>query len=368
MDNRADALIIGAGVVGLACAKALAQRGLNVIVAERNPRAGQETSSRNSGVIHSGIYYPTGSLKARLCVAGRDQLYAYCQERDIMHRRCGKLVVAQAPQLDQLQSLLKRALANGVNDLQYLTAAEVAKLEPAVRCTAALLSPSTGIIDVHEYVLALQADIDTAHGLIAFNTELISAHGYGDRIVAELRSINEVTELDCRFLVNCAGLHAIDLLRKIDDYPADRGHQAYFAKGNYFSCHGFKPFKHLVYPMPTEASLGLHATLDLDGTTRFGPDVEWVEELDYRVDAARDPAFYASIREYWPNLPDGALQPAFAGIRPKLVGAGKTAADFLIEGWNEHGVVGLVNLLGIESPGLTSSLAIAEEVAQRLLS
>jgi len=367
MDNGADALIIGAGVVGLACARALAQRGLHVVVAERHAKAGQEASSRNSGVVHSGIYYPTASLKARLCVAGRDQLYTFCRERSIAHQRCGKLIVAQALQLEQLQALHKRALANGVSDLKYLTAADVKELEPAVRCTAALLSPSTGIIDVHEYMLALQADIEAAHGIVAFNTEFIHASRRGDQIVARLRSVDELAELGCRYMVNCTGLHAVDLLKRIEDYPNDRGHRSYYAKGNYFSCHGPKPFKHLVYPMPNEAGLGVHATFDLDGTTRFGPDVEWVDELDYRVDPARDRNFYAAIREYWPELPDDSLVPAYAGIRPKLVGAGQVAADFLIEGPSENGISGLINLLGIESPGLTSSLAIAEEVARRLL-
>lgn len=366
MENGADALIVGAGVIGLACARALAQRGLAVVVAERNPRAGQETSSRNSGVIHSGIYYPTGSLKARLCVAGRDQLYAFCRERDIAHRRCGKLVVAQATQIEQLKVLHEKARANGVDDLEYLSAAQAAELEPAVRCESALLSPSTGIVDAHEYMLALQADIEAGGGILAFDTELVGARGHGDGIVARLRSHDEETEVACRYLVNCAGLHAIELLRRVEGYPADGRHRGHFAKGNYFTCHGVKPFRHLVYPMPTEASLGLHATLDLDGTTRFGPDVEWVSEIDYRVDAGRDRLFYASIREYWPGLPEGALQPAYAGIRPKLVGPGQAAADFLIEGPDKNGIPGLINLLGIESPGLTSSLAIGDEVARRL--
>jgi L-2-hydroxyglutarate oxidase LhgO len=368
MDNGADALIIGAGVVGLACARALAQRGLAVVVAERHPRAGQETSSRNSGVIHSGIYYPTGSLKATLCVAGRQRLYAYCEARGIEHRRCGKLIVAQASQVDQLRSLHAKAIANGVDDLAFLSSAEAAQLEPAVRCTAALLSPSTGIIDAHEYMLALLADIEAAQGVVAFNTELVRARVRGDGFVARLRSLDEESDFACRYLVNCAGLQAIDLLERVDGYPAHRMRRAYFAKGNYFTCRGVKPFRHLVYPMPTEASLGLHATLDLDGTTRFGPDVEWVDELDYRVDAARGASFYASIRQYWPDLPDGALQPSYAGIRPKLVGAGQVAADFVIEGPEENGIPGLVNLLGIESPGLTSSLAIGDEVARRLSS
>ena len=230
-----------------------------------------------------------------------------------------------------------------------------------------MLSPSRGIIDVHEYLMALVADIEGSAGIVAFNTEFLRAEHRGERTVAILRSVGELTELDCRYLVNCAGLDAVELLSKIDGYPRDHGHRLHYAKGNYFTCQGARPFTHLIYPMPTQASLGLHATLDLDGSTRFGPDVEWVDEIDYRVDPARAPAFYSSIREYWPELPDGALQPAYAGVRPKRVGPESPAADFLIEGPAEHGVAGLLNLIGIESPGLTSSLAIADEVALRLL-
>jgi L-2-hydroxyglutarate oxidase LhgO len=362
MENGADALVIGAGVVGLACARALVKKGLDVVVVERHARLGEETSSRNSGVIHSGIYYPNASLKARLCVAGRERLYAYCAERDILHRRCGKLIVAQADQVAALKALHRKALDNGVSDVSLISAAEVRELEPAVRCAAAMLSPSTGIVDVHEYMLSLQADLEAAGGIVAFNTMLAGASRDGDRFEVILRSGAEDSRLACRHLVNCAGLDAVSLLAKVDGYPAGR-HRAWFAKGNYFSCRGAKPFRRLVYPMPNEAGLGIHATLDLSGQTRFGPDVEWVDTPDYRVDAARAADFYASIREYWPGLPDGALQPDYAGIRPKRVGPDSPAADFLIEGPSTHGVPGLVNLLGIESPGLTSSLAIADEVA-----
>jgi len=366
MESGADALIVGAGVVGLACAAALARAGKSVIVAERHGRAGEETSSRNSGVIHSGIYYPTASLKARLCVAGRQRLYAYCEERDITHRRCGKLVVAQSDQVEALRALQRKAHDNDVADVELLTAPEARELEPAVRCAAALLSPSTGIIDVHEYMLALEADIEESQGILAFNTEFLHASIGHEGIVATLQSSGELTEIGCRYLVNSAGLGAVALLARIEGYPPDHGHRTYLAKGNYYSCGGLKPFRHLIYPMPNEASLGLHATLDLDGSTRFGPDVEWVDRIDYRVDGGREQGFYASIREYWPALPDGVLQPAYSGIRPKRVGPGEAAADFLIEGPEQHGVPGLVNLLGIESPGLTSSLAIGAEVLSRL--
>jgi len=360
MENGADALVIGAGVVGLACARALARRGLEVLVVERHARLGEETSSHNSGVIHSGIYYPTGSLKARLCVAGRERLYAYCAERDILHRRCGKLIVAQADQIAILETLHRKALDNGVSDVSLISGAEARALEPAVRCAAAMLSPSTGIVDVHEYMTSLHADLEAADGIVAFNAVLAGARRDGERFEVALRSGAEASSVACRFLINSAGLDAIPLLSQIDGYPEGR-HRAWFAKGNYFSCQGAKPFRHLVYPMPNEAGLGIHATLDLAGQTRFGPDVEWVDAPNYRVDAARATDFYASIREYWPGLPDGALQPDFAGVRPKRVGPDSPAADFLLEGPAAHGVPGLVNLLGIESPGLTSSLAIADE-------
>jgi L-2-hydroxyglutarate oxidase LhgO len=368
MENGADAVIVGAGLVGLACARALAKAGLSVVVVERHARAGEETSSRNSGVIHSGIYYPAGSLKARLCVTGRQMLYAYCRERDIIHRRCGKLVVAKADQVEQLKLLRSKAHANGVTDVELLSEATARSLEPSVKCAAALLSPSTGIVDVHEYMLALIADIEAAGGILSFNTEFAGATTRDSGIVSSLRSGGETTDFGSRILVNAAGLRAVELLKYIDGYPSGQGHITWYAKGNYFNCQGVKPFTHLIYPMPNEASLGLHATLDLDGSTRFGPDVEWVGAIDYRVDPARAASFYASIREYWPALPDGALQPAYAGIRPKRVGPDSAAADFLIEGQAEHGVAGLLNLIGIESPGLTSSLAIAEEVSRRLLS
>lgn len=361
-----DALVVGAGVVGLACARAAARRGLSVVLVERHARAGEETSSRNSGVIHSGIYYPTASLKARLCVSGRERLYAYCSEREIPHRRCGKLVVAQAAQVDALRALAGKARANGVTDFELLNQDEAKELEPAVRCAAALHVPCTGIIDVHEYMQALEGDLAAADGVVAYGTEFLGTARHDDGFVARLRGAGEVSELRCRRLVNSAGLSAVALLECIEGYPLARGHRAWYAKGNYFSCRGTKPFRHLVYPMPTDAGLGVHATLDLDGRTRFGPDVEWVDAIAYEVDASREASFYASIREYLPGLPDGALEPAYAGVRPKRVGPGAAAADFLIEGPADHGIPGLVNLIGIESPGLTSSLAIGDEVTRLL--
>jgi L-2-hydroxyglutarate oxidase LhgO len=361
-----DVMVIGAGVVGLAVARALALAGREVIVVERHRLPGQETSSRNSGVIHSGIYYPHDSLKARLCVHGRELLYEFCAARGIAHSRCGKLIVAQSDQVAALEKLEGKGRENGVKDLAWLSAEEVRELEPAVRCAAGLWSPSTGIVDVHEYITALVADIEAHDGTVVYGSELQRVQVKTGGFVATLSSDNQTDAFECRTLINSAGLGAIDLLRRIDGYPADRLRTAWYAKGNYFVCHGVRPFRHLVYPMPNEAGLGVHATLDLDGTTRFGPDVEWIDGVEYAVDARRAADFYAAIREYWPGLPDGCLQPGYAGVRPKLVGAGAPAADFVIESSEAHGIPGLVNLLGIESPGLTSSLALAETVVSRV--
>jgi L-2-hydroxyglutarate oxidase LhgO len=360
--HNVDTIVIGAGAVGLAVARALATAGHEVIVVERHARIGEETSSRNSGVIHSGIYYPKNSLKARLCVRGRQLLYEYCRERRIAHQKCGKLIVAQPSQISALRELHARAAANGVGDLEWLSGEQVRALEPEVRCAAGLFSPSTGIIDVHEYMNALLADIESARGQVVTRTRFVRGQSTGSTFTVELDCDGELLAMTCATLVNSAGLDAVNVLGLITGYPAGSVRKAHYAKGNYFVCHGSRPFKHLVYPMPNEAGLGVHATLDLDGTTRFGPDVEWIEQLDYSVDAQRGESFYAAIREYWPTLPDGALQPGYAGIRPKLVGADGKAADFVVESEQQHGVPGLVNLLGIESPGLTASLALGELV------
>jgi len=366
MSNQSqfDALVVGAGIVGVAAARALALRGLSVAVLERHQRAGEETSARNSGVIHSGIYYPRNSLKARLCLEGRELLYQYCDARHVSHRRVGKLIVAQAAQIDALRALMARGLENGVHDLEWLTAAQAHEMEPLVRCEAAILSPSTGILDVHELLTAMVGDLESASGMVITRTEVTGAAATADGFQVRMRDDEE--GVTARLLINAAGLNAVGMLGHIEGYPRQLLREAFYAKGNYFSCTA-RPFSRLVYPMPGEAGLGVHATLDLDGRTRFGPDVEWVGSLGYDVDAARGDAFYESIREYWPGLPDGALQPDYAGIRPKLVGPRAAAADFVIEGPADHGVPGLVNLLGIESPGLTSSLAIASYVASMLL-
>lgn len=359
-----EAAVIGGGVVGLAVGRALAMQGVETLVLERHTRPGQETTSRNSGVIHSGIYYPAGSLKAALCVRGRELLYRFCEERGVRYQRCGKIIVAGDAQVAALHALHQRAIGNGVLDLEVLDRAQVALLEPAVVCAAGLLSPSTGIIDVHELLLALLADLEAHGGTLLLQSSVTALKTTGDGIVIQVDSGGTTSELQCRWLVNCAGLSAPQVLRLIDGYPPQRLRPAFYAKGNYFACQGVRPFKRLVYPMPNEAGLGVHATLDLDGTTRFGPDVEWVAEPDYRVDPQRAESFYAAIREYWPDIPTGSLQPAYAGVRPKLVGPGSAAGDFEIEGPAAHGVAGLINLLGIESPGLTSSLALAERVAR----
>jgi L-2-hydroxyglutarate oxidase LhgO len=359
-----EAAVVGAGVVGLAVARELAAAGFEPLILERNGRIGEETSSRNSGVIHSGIYYPPGGLKARLCARGREETYAYCAARGIAHRRCGKLVVAQESQVGALRRLHAQGNANGVPDLQWLDADAVRRLEPGVRCAAALHSPHTGIVDVHELMLALQADCESAGATVVLRSPVERLRAVDTGI--ELTVGGEVAErIVARRVVNAAGLGAIDVARRTEGYPAERLPGEYFAKGHYFSVGG-RPFGRLVYPMPNDAGLGIHATVDLDGSVKFGPDVQWVDRLDYTVPAERSGAFYAAIREYWPGLPDGALSPAYAGIRPKIAGPGEPAADFVIEGPTDHGIGGLVNLFGIESPGLTAALALGAQVAAML--
>jgi L-2-hydroxyglutarate oxidase LhgO len=367
--EQVDAVVIGAGVVGLAVGRALALSGREVLVLESENAIGTGTSSRNSEVIHAGIYYPAGSLKARLCVRGKGLLYAYCAERGVAHQRLGKLIVATRPeQVLALNGILAKAAANGVHDLQKLTAAQAQALEPALACEAALLSPSTGVVDSHGYMLALQGDMENAGGLLA----LVSPVQHiglkkGTPTHPILVRTQDGTELACQVLVNAAGLNAVALARGMDGLahssPAQALPQAYFAKGNYFTLAGKAPFSRLIYPVPEAAGLGVHLTLDLGGQAKFGPDVQWVDDpADLQVDPRRGDAFYAEVRQYWPDLPDGALQAGYAGIRPKINAPHEAAADFMIQGPAQHGVPGLVNLLGIESPGLTSSLAIADEV------
>ena len=363
-----DCVVVGAGVVGLACARALAQAGRDVVVLEAASAIGTETSSRNSEVIHAGLYYPPGSLKAESCLQGRRRLYAYCAERGIAHRRCGKLVVAcDDGEVPRLEALLANGLTNGVEGLDWLGPGEVADLEPALTCRAALLSRETGILDSHAYMLALQGDLEEAGGMIAFGTRVAGGAVTADGIAlraADSRGVE--THLLARSVVTSAGLHADRLLACLDGFPADHLPTLSYAKGSYFTYSGRSPFRHLVYPVPEAAGLGVHITLDLGGQLRFGPDVEWTATLDYAVDPARADGFYAAVRRYWPGLPDGTIQPGYAGIRPKLAPRGAPARDFLIQGPETHAVPGLVNLLGIESPGLTASLDLADRVARVL--
>lgn len=363
--DQVDCVVVGAGVVGLAVARALALAGREVLVLEAAEGIGTETSSRNSEVIHAGIYYPKGSLMARACVAGKHKLYAYCAERGVPYRNCGKLIVAtNEAEAGQLASIQARAAANGVGDLKLISAEEAKALEPAVACTAALLSPSTGIIDSHSYMLSLQGDAENAGAMFVFHAPVLSGRLLPEG-GAEL-SIGgaEPMELRCDLLINAAGLHAPALARKLEGMPADKVPQAFFAKGNYFTLTGRSPFTHLIYPVPVPGGLGTHLTLDLGGQAKFGPDVEWIDHIDYEVNPARGESFYAAIRRYWPGLPDGALQPGYSGIRPKIVGPGQPGQDFVIQGPADHGKKGLVNLFGIESPGLTASLALGEMVVE----
>ena len=370
--EQVDTVVIGAGVVGLAVARALALQGREVMVLEAADAFGTGTSARNSEVIHAGIYYPAGSLKARLCVQGKQMLYDYCAERGIAHQRCGKLIVAtSADQVDELRAIQQRAAANGVHDLRLLTRAEAQALEPSLQCHAALLSPSTGIVDSHGLMLSLLGDLEQAGGLLAVNSEVKSLAALEDKAQAAIKMEvfggEESTELIARQVVNAAGLHAPALGARTQGLDLRHVPQAHFAKGNYFTLSGRAPFSRLIYPVPEPGGLGVHLTLDLGGQAKFGPDVQWVDSPhDLEVDAARGNAFYAEVRRYWPELRDGALQPGYAGIRPKISAPGEPAADFVIQGPREHGVPGLVNLFGIESPGLTSCLALGAATVEAL--
>jgi L-2-hydroxyglutarate oxidase LhgO len=360
--DRIDCVVVGAGVIGLAVARRLAQAGREVIIVEATEAIGTVTSSRNSEVIHAGIYYPAASLMARMCVSGKHALYEYCRDHGIPHRNCGKLIVATSPKETlRLQSIKAHAEANGVRDLQTLSGDAARALEPALNCDAALLSPSTGIIDSHAYMLALRGDAEAAGAACAFHAPLLRAKAAAGRIELDVGGDAPVT-LECGLLVNAAGLGASAVARGIGGMPIELIPPTYLAKGNYFSCNARAPFSRLIYPVPEPGGLGVHLTLDLAGQARFGPDVEWVEAIDYAVDPARAERFYPAIRRYWPTLPDGALMPSYSGIRPKIVPPAVATQDFLIQGPRDHGVDGLINLFGIESPGLTSSLAIADYV------
>jgi len=365
--DQVDAVVVGAGVVGLAIARALALAGHEVIVLEAEAAIGTITSSRNSEVIHAGIYYPQGSLKAQTCVTGREQLYAFCTERGIAHQRCGKLIVAtDAAQVDELESIRRKAHANGVTDVVEIAPKQAQQMEPEVRCVAALHSPSTGIIDSHALMLALQGELEDHGGMLALRSPLQSAEVLPDARIALEVGGDEPMRIATKILINSAGLTAPWVAKRIAGYDATQAPDAFYAKGNYYTLLGRSPFKRLVYPVPEPGGLGVHVTIDLGGQARFGPDVEWIEQINYDVDPRRAEKFYAAIRRYWPSLPDGALAPGYAGIRPKIAPAGAGAPDFIIQGPQSHGIAGLVHLFGIESPGLTASLALANRVLQEL--
>ena len=364
--EQIDCLVVGAGVIGLAVARELALRGQEVIILEATSVIGSEISSRNSGVIHAGIYYPKDGLKARFCVEGKHRLYQFCSEHGVEHSRIGKLLVAtEETQLESLDTYQQLALGNGVEDLTYLSAAEIHQLEPAVECAAGLLSPSTGIIDVHDYMLALQGVAEDHGVFIAFNTPVIGARATARGFTVEVGGTSPAS-IGCRHLVNAAGLNAQSVAGTIVGLDVAHIPPIFFAKGNYFHLTTRSPFKRLVYPMPTRGSLGVHVSFDLAGRVRFGPDICWIDKIDYDVDESRAALFYGAIRRYWPGLPDDSLAPDYTGVRPKLGPAGAPPSDFVIQTSREHGLSGLVNLFGIESPGLTSSLALADHVADGL--
>jgi L-2-hydroxyglutarate oxidase LhgO len=371
--DKVDVVVIGAGVVGLAIGRALALQGREVIVIEKENAIGQGVSSRNSEVIHAGLQYTPGSLKASLSVRGKELLYAYCPTRGVRFANCGKLVVAtDVSQHAALQDMQTKAAANGA-PTQWLSAAQARAMEPHLHCTAALHSPTTGIVDSHGLMLALQGDLENAGGMVALGTQVQSVHlsqhngAPAHHLIAQAATETVATELQARVVINATSLHACALARRMQGLGTQHIPREYFAKGNYFSLAGKAPFSQLIYPAPHDAWLGVHITLDLGGQAKFGPDLEWLsaqtpEQIDYQVDPARASAFYAAVRQYWPALPDGALQPSYSGVRPKIHGPGMAAPDFRIDGPARHGIPGLVNLFGIESPGLTGSLAIGDYV------
>lgn len=359
-----DSIVIGAGVVGLAVARALALAGRETFVLEACERPGEGISSRNSGVIHAGLYYAKDSLKARLCVRGRDLLYAFCARRGVTHRCLGKLVVATSnAEIELLHDLIPRAAENGVRGLRWLTASEARALEPALRCVAAIESPESGIVDVPELVMALIGELEQAGGRVMCETQVAAVAREGEIFRIDTASGDSVR---CRRVVNAAGLSATQVAATIQDLPATQIPKQYYASGHYYNVHRRAPFSRLIYPLPHAAGLGIHLGIDSAGRCRFGPDARWIEEPDYRFDDSQRAQFAAAIRTWWPDLKDEDLMPDFVGVRPKLVGPHEPSGDFMLQGTAVHGIPGLVNLFGIESPGLTSCLAIGEEVAKLL--
>jgi L-2-hydroxyglutarate oxidase LhgO len=366
--EHVDCIVIGAGVIGLACGRALAAAGLQTIVLEAEPRIGSGVSSRSSEVIHAGIYYAPDSLKARFCVQGRELLYRYLSERSLPHRRLGKLIVAtEQAQLASLAELQRRGKANGVEHLEMLDASQAAILEPILSCAGALHSPDTGIVDSHALMLSLCGDLESCGGSIALRSPVQRVSRHDGAWQLKL-GIDEGYRILCDILVNAAGLSAQRVAATVEEYPPHRIPALRLSRGNYFSLTRAAPFGRLIYPLPGDGGIGIHLTLDLGGAARFGPDVEWIDRIDYNVDPDRAGHFYRSIRAFWPQLPDGALQPAYAGIRPKLSGPGEPARDFVIDGPGQHGLPGLIQLFGFESPGLTSALAVGQQVMQLALS
>ena len=366
MTDHVECIVVGAGVVGLAVARRLAMAGKEVVVVESADMIGTETSSRNSEIIHAGIYYPKDSLKARFCVAGKHTLYDYCADHGVAHERLGKIIVATSEdQIPELERLKQVAAGNGVPDLEWMTPADVREMEPAVFCVSALWSPSTGIIDSHGLMLAYQGDAEDHGAMIAYLSPVVGGRVADDGIVLDITGDEPMT-LHADIVVNSAGLWAQQLARKIEGMPTQAVPPFYFCKGNYYTLAGRAPFTRPIYPVPEKAGLGVHVTVDLGGQVRFGPDVEWVEDIDYDVDPARADVFYDAVRRYYPDLADGAILPGYSGIRPKIQAPGEAAHDFVVQGPVEHGVDGLVNLFGIESPGLTASPAIADYVAELL--
>ncbi len=367
MTEKVDCIVIGAGVVGLACARALAFSGREVVVLEQAEAIGTETSSRHSEVVHAGIYYPPGSLKARFCVEGKLKMYKFMKEHNIPHNQLGKFIAATSEsQIGTLYQIKKRAQQNGVSDLEFLSYNEVSVREPELHCVAALWSPSTGVADSHSFMLGLQGEAEDKGAMIAFFSPVDSGSVDERSITLKVGGDAGMT-LNANTVINAAGLHSQKLISLFKGFPKSRIPPSYFCKGSYYSLSGCKaPFSSLIYPAPEQAGLGVHLTLDMANQARFGPDVEWIDKINYDVDPKRAEKFYEAVRKYWPGLPDGALMPGYAGIRPKIQAPGEPAADYLIQGPKDHGIPGLVNLFAIESPGMTSSLAIADHVVEVL--
>ncbi len=366
MTDSVECVVVGGGIIGLAVARALARAGREVLLLEKERWIGQDTSSRSSEVIHAGLYYPQGSLKARFCVEGRKALYAYCAERDVPHQRVGKLVVAcNDDEIAILRKVVAHAETAGVDDLIWLDGKAAQAMEPALRCVAAFHSPSTGIVDSHALMQAYETDAEQAGATVVLRAPVLAGQVMGGGFTVDVGGA-EPMQLACKLLINSAGLYAPSLARRIAGIPAQAIPPDYYCRGVYFTLAGKTPFKRLVYPVPEHAGLGVHLTLDMAGAARFGPDTEWIDGIDYTVDPRRGDKFYAAIRHYWPDLPNDSLMPGYAGVRPKISGPKEPGADFMIAGPETHGVPGLVNLFGIESPGITASLAIADHVASLL--